>query len=494
MPAESLVIELYKETFGHAPAQVTAIAGAGSNRCYFRMVAKDGSPAPASVIGTVGVNHAENAAFIALARHFTQQGLPVPEIIAVSPDGMCYLQSDLGDASLYSLISEDATNGHFTTESIALLEKSVEMLAQVQHYGARGLNWKLCSPEAMDSRMIRWDLNYFKYCFLKQTGLEFDEIKLEDEFERLHDTLMERVANATTFMIRDFQSRNVMISNGKPMLIDFQGGRRGPAEYDLASFLWQAKAHIPDNLRRHLTEHYLHAAIRINPEVNSKAFKTSLPYFVLFRILQTLGAYGFRGLSEGKAHFMSSIPQALSNLESHLREYNISTEFPYLHELTCRLHNTPVMTDLLTQARIKPFCGLTVTVGSFSYKRGLPKDFSGNGGGFVFDCRAVHNPGRYEQYKRLTGRDEPVKAFLEADGEITLFLNNAWGLTDASVERYLKRGFTSLSVNFGCTGGQHRSVYSAEATARHIAEKFPQTRVVLYHREQNILEIITPTT
>ena len=493
MSAENRLIGLYTDTFGFAPAAVLPLAGAGSNRRYFRITSPDGVSAPLSVIGTFGTDCAENKSFISLARHFAQKNLPVPGVIAVSADNSCYLQEDLGDVSLFSIIRNASVAGGFDEETIHLLEGAAKSLAEVQYFGAEGLDWGICPQQAMDSHMIRWDLNYFKYCFLKQTRLDFSESRLEEEFDYLHDLLLKHAKRATTFMVRDFQSRNIMLANGSvPYLIDFQGGRRGPVEYDVASFLWQAKAGIPKVVRDAVIDSYVKSARFINPAFDEATFRGVLPYFVLFRILQTLGAYGYRGISEGKSHFMASIPLALANLETHLAEYGLDKEFPYISDLAAMLRSTPVIQEVADRLNVAEYDGLTVTVTSFSYKKGFPADFSGNGGGFVFDCRAVHNPGRYDQYKMFTGRDAAVKSFLEEDGEITTFLKNAWGLVDASVARYLKRGFNSLSVNFGCTGGRHRSVYSAEATARHIADSFPQARVVLYHREQGILETFLP--
>ncbi len=484
--------ELYTITFGSAPAAVTPLAGAGSARCYFRITPAEQSLP--TVVGTAGTNLSENVAFTTLARHFATKALPTPRILAESSDRMLYLQEDLGNLSLFEAIREGRSTGNFSSQETGLLEKSIKMMARVQHTGADGIDWRVCFPqEAMDSRMIRWDLDYFKYCFLKASGVEFLEIKLDNEFSRLHNMLTARAASAKEFMARDFQSRNIMLRNGEPFLIDFQGGRRGPVEYDVASFLWQAKAAIPEELRCHLINIYIDEARKANPGFDEPAFRESLPRMVLFRMLQTLGAYGLRGITEHKPHFLASIPAALHNIRCHLRSTELAKEFPYLNQVVSDASATHIAHDMTMLSQVPPFNGLTLTVCSFSYKIGAPPDLSGNGGGFVFDCRAIHNPGRYEPYKRLTGRDAAVRTFLEEDGEIFSFLHNAWELTDASVNRYLNRGFNSLYISFGCTGGQHRSVYSAEATARHMAQKFPQIRVVLWHREQNSLEIIEPS-
>ena len=325
-----------------------------------------------------------------------------------------------------------------------------------------------------------WDLNYFKYCFLKATGLEFQENLLEDDFERMADTLLQ--IEPQVFMYRDFQSRNIMIREEKPYFIDFQGGRKGPFYYDVASFLWQAKANYPDSLRQELLDEYLDA-LRPYHAIDKEQFLTTLRHFVLFRTLQVLGAYGFRGYFEKKAHFIQSVPYAIENLRQLLE-----TDFPEYPYLCLMLRK---LTELPQFASIRNRRKLTVRVMSFSYKKGILEDPSGNGGGYVFDCRAVHNPGKYEQYKQLTGRDKPVIDFLEQDGEILQFLEHVDALADAHVQRFLERGFTNLSICFGCTGGQHRSVYSAEHVAHHLNEKFG-VRIRLIHREQHIEQILEP--
>ena len=283
-------------------------------------------------------------------------------------------------------------------------------------------------------------------------------------------------SSSATFMYRDFQSRNVMIKDDEPWFIDFQGGRKGPVYYDVASFLWQAKANFPDSLRQELLKEYIDALRKYQP-VNEPYFHAQLHHFVLFRTLQVLGAYGFRGYFEKKPHFMQSVPFAIANLRELLKVPY--PEYPYLSKVLTDLVNLKQFTDELQKRT------LTVRVMSFAYKKGIPNDPSGNGGGYVFDCRAVNNPGKYERYKPYTGLDQPVIKFLEDDGEIFHFLENAYELVDAHVKRFMERGFTNMMVCFGCTGGQHRSVYSAQKMAEHINSKF-NVKVELVHREQNI--------
>ncbi len=324
-----------------------------------------------------------------------------------------------------------------------------------------------------------FDLNYFKYCFLKPSAVEFNEVKLQDDFERFAGELLKD--DSDTFMYRDFQARNVMLKDGEPYFIDFQGGRRGPIYYDVASFVWQARAEYPDWLKEKMLSAYMDA-LKEYMNFERQAFDERLRLFVLFRTLQVLGAYGFRGLVEHKAKFVVAIPQALENLRGII-EY-IADDYPYMYEVLKEL------AGIERFARTRDDGRLELKVYSFSYKKGIPEDLSGNGGGYVFDCRSTHNPGRYEPYKKLTGMDAEVIKFLEDDGEILEFLKNVYPLVENHVETYKRRGFTHLMVSFGCTGGQHRSVYCAEHLARHIAGLHPDIRVRLIHREQKIEQIL----
>lgn len=470
-----LLAQLYQSYTGEAPTSIELLPGAGSNRKYFRLKGKE------SLIGVYGTSTEENRAFIYMARHFSQKGLPVPRILAEAADQSAYLQDDLGDISLFQFIKQGRESGNFSDEETNILKQTIRLLPQIQFEGNKEMNFSYCYPlAAFNRRSILWDLNYFKYCFLKATGLEFQENLLEDDFERMADTLLQ--IEPQVFMYRDFQSRNIMIREEKPYFIDFQGGRKGPFYYDVASFLWQAKANYPDSLRQELLDEYLDA-LRPYHAIDKEQFLTTLRHFVLFRTLQVLGAYGFRGYFEKKAHFIQSVPYAIENLRQLLE-----TDFPEYPYLCLMLRK---LTELPQFASIRNRRKLTVRVMSFSYKKGIPEDPSGNGGGYVFDCRAVHNPGKYEQYKQLTGRDKPVIDFLEQDGEILQFLEHVDALADAHVQRFLERGFTNLSICFGCTGGQHRSVYSAEHVAHHLNEKFG-VRIRLIHREQHIEQILEP--
>ena len=504
---------LYEQWSGVAPTHVERLPGAGSNREYYRFTAADGS----TVIGCIGTSRDENHAFVYLTRHFTKRQLPVPQILAVSDDELRYLQTDLGQVSLFDVLRRGReAGGRYNKEERALLAKTIRELPNIQMRGARGLEWSNCYPQPeFDQDSVLFDLNYFKYCFLKATGLDFHELKLEANFRMLAKDLTAEQQDA--FLYRDFQARNVMITaDGSPAFIDYQGGRRGPYYYDLASFLWQASARYPDKLRRELIAEYYDSLKNYTEVPSERHFNERLSLFVLFRILQVLGAYGFRGYFERKRHFIDSIPPAMENLRTLLDDTTAVDAYPYLKEVLSGLCQLPQFapkkvevakradgyktTDTnvytphpqdgpATFSKYDAQGPLVVRVFSFSFTKGIPEDESGNGGGYVFDCRSTHNPGRYEPYKKLTGLDEPVIRFLEDDGEILTFLDSVYKLADAHVRRYIQRGFTSLMFCFGCTGGQHRSVYSAQHLAEHIHDKFG-IEVRICHREQNITQIL----
>ena len=463
--------ELFIQYKHSKPKNIEELPSSGSNRRYFRLTADDDS----TIIGVMGTSVEENIAFVKIAEHFLRQGLPVPEVYGMSEDQQFYIQQDLGDNILFKLTEKGRTCGSFNDNEREMLRKTMAKLPSLQFLGAEGLDFSVCYPQPeFDERMISFDLNYFKYCFLKATGIEFSEIKLEDDFRRMSDILMR--STSATFLYRDFQSRNVMFHNDEPYFIDFQGGRKGPIYYDVASFVWQAKANYSEELREELLKTYLDALRQYMP-VDETYFRQQLRHFVLFRTLQVLGAYGFRGYFEKKPHFLQSVPFAIDNLRRLLREP--FKEYPYLSKILTEL------TQMRQFSEMNPERKLQVKIYSFAYKKGIPNDMTGNGGGYVFDCRAINNPGKYEHYKHFTGLDKEVIQFLEDDGEVFQFLNNAYQLVDAHVQRFIERKFTNLMVSFGCTGGQHRSVYCAEHLAEHLSKKF-DIKIKVIHREQDI--------
>ncbi len=462
-------------------------------------------------IWVVGTSRDENHAFIYLTNHFAKRRLPVPAVLAVSDDELRYLQTDLGSVSLFDAIAGGrAAGGRYTVKEKELLIRTIRELPNFQVRGARDLDFSNCYPQPeFDEDSVLFDLNYFKYCFLKAADLDFHELKLEANFRLFAKDLTSEPCDS--FLYRDFQARNVMLDDaGNPYFIDYQGGRKGPYYYDLASFLWQASAKYSHKLRRELVAEY-YQSLKNYVEVPSvRHFVNRLSLFVLFRTLQVLGAYGFRGYFERKKHFIDSIPPAIQNLRE-LLELDCFP-YPYMVDMLRRLTELPQFARIEQPALSRadgyrtagsnvyeahPQDGpatfskydgkgpLVVRVFSFSFRNGIPEDESGNGGGYVFDCRGTHNPGRYEPYKKLTGLDEPVIRFLEDDGEILAFLDSVYELADAHVDRYMQRGFTDLMFSFGCTGGQHRSVYSAQHLAEHIHGKFG-IEVRICHREQDI--------
>lgn len=507
------LIELYTEWAGAEPAGVEKLPVQGSNRAYYRLTDADGM----SVVGCVGTSRDENHAFIYLARHFAKRRIPVPKLLAVSGDELSYLQEDLGKQSLFDAIRGGReAGGRYNQREKRLLVSAIRELPNIQLRGARGLDWSNCYPQPeFDINSVLFDLNYFKYCFLKPTELDFHELKLEANFRLFAKDLTSEPMDS--FLYRDFQARNIMLdANDHPYFIDFQGGRKGPFYYDLASFLWQASAKYSFKLRRELVYEYYDALKNYTELPSVRHFVNRLSLFVLFRTLQVLGAYGFRGYFERKKHFLDSIPPAIQNLRDVLKMGEKVFPYPYMLEMLRRLTELPRFAQLEQPAvnradgfritaqniyRAHPQDGpatyskydgkgpLVVRVYSFSYRKGIPEDPSGNGGGYVFDCRSTHNPGRYEPYKKLTGLDEPVIRFLEDDGEILQFLESVYRLADHHVKRYIQRGFTSLMFSFGCTGGQHRSVYSAQHLAEHLHNKFG-VEVIVNHREQNICQVL----
>ena len=464
------VKSLFEQYTGQKIRSFEELPSSGSNRRYFRITGDD-----VTLIGARGTSIPENIAFWKMATHFREKGLNVPEVLAHNSDFSCYLQEDLGNDTLFNLVAEGREKGQYSPAEKALIFKAIRALPQIQFEGAEGLDFSVCFPQPeFDERMISFDQNYFKYCFLKATGLEFSEIELDKDFRTMSDVLMQSMSD--TFLYRDFQARNVMIKYGEPYFIDFQGGRKGPIYYDVASFIWQAKAAYSETFKMELIDAYLDALKKYMP-ISRSAFMKTLRHFVLFRTLQVLGAYGFRGYFEKKPHFLQSVPFAMENLRKLLKKP--FDEYPYLNKLLGELTTMKQFSDM-NQER-----GLEVDVFSFAYKKGIPNDASGNGGGYVFDCRGLENPGKYEHFKHFTGMDAEVIKFMEDDGGVLRFLDHAYELVDAHVQRFIERKFTHLMVSFGCTGGQHRSVYCAEHLAEHLSQKF-SIKVRITHRELEI--------
>lgn len=463
---EAALRALYKKAFGREPESCEPLRADGSARRLFRL--KDGARA---AVGVHGPDKLENRAFLEFSRHFRAQKLPVPEIYGADEAAGVYLEEDLGDSTLFEFLSAERKGPGLPPRSAEAYRKVLGWLPKFQAQVKAGLDLKFCYPRAaFDRQSVMWDLNYFKYYFLKLAKVPFNEAKLEDDFAKFADFLLE--APADFFLYRDFQSRNIMLRDGEPWFIDYQGGRRGAAQYDLASLLYDAKADLGPETRDELRDHYL-AVSGHKPAEFLKYF----PAFAYIRIMQAMGAYGLRGFYERKTHFLASVPYAVRNIEWLLRNSELEVKVPELTACFKRIAASSALRQFGTTR-----LGLTVRVMSFSYKNGVPLDDRGHGGGFVFDCRALPNPGRHAEYAQLTGRDKPVIDFLLKEPEVAKYLESVYAITDMSVENYLSRNFTSLSVAFGCTGGRHRSVFCAEALAARLKGRYG-ARVELSHRE-----------
>ena len=465
---------LFERHFGTEPAAVYQIGADGSNRTYFRLV----GPAMETAIGALGPDPEENRAFISYTRSFRAAGFPVPDLYGVDEDRGVWLEEDLGDTTLFDALVQTRQREvePFPPSMVPVYRRVLEELPRFQVEGAEVVDFSVAYPRAaFDKQSIRWDLNYFKYHFLKLAHIPFNEQRLEQDFGTLTWYLLQ--ADTHYFLYRDFQSRNIMLREGAPWFIDYQGGRRGALQYDVASLLYDAKADVPEEVRQDLLEHYMTALERY-VEVDRAAFLDTFRGYVLVRILQALGAYGYRGFYERKARFLQSVPFAARNLRALLAR-GLPLELPELRQVLER-----IVERYADEGEAEEEPGLTVRVTSFSYKRGYPADRSGHGGGYVFDCRALPNPGRELRYQDQTGLDESVVDYLEGREEVGVFWRRIHPLVDAQVEEYLRRGFTSLTVGFGCTGGQHRSVYMSELLGRHLTETFPQVNVHVTHRER----------
>ena len=466
---------LYTKWKGKPPVSVDMLPQSGSERRYFRLHGKSGS-----VIGTYGANIPENNAFIYFSRHFKKINLAVPEIYAISDDGAFYLQEDFGEVSLLYHLEEKK----FSDEVYALFKNSLTELARLQIKGDEGLDYNKClTNKEFGKQAIMADLLYFKYYFLDALRKPYDKQKLIDDFEALSNYLTH--TEYKFFMFRDFQSRNIMITkDGAPHFIDYQGGMKGAPQYDVASMLWQARANLPEEWKQNLLEDYMDSFENFTGSpVDRTVFRSQYNGYVLIRLLQVLGAYGFRGLFERKAQFLTSIPLALINLKEFFNSQSVGIAVPEFKKvLDICVADEVIQQFTPTQATADT--PLVVKVCSFSFRKELPKDESGNGGGFVFDCRGILNPGRIDSMKTQTGRDKEVKDYLEQQTKMPEFLNSVFDIVDTTVEEYIKRGFESLMVSFGCTGGQHRSVYAADALARHLKNKF-KVKLELRHLVQD---------
>lgn len=475
------LLSIFKQYYTLEAEKVSALPRSGSYREYYRLRGQG-----LTAIGVYNYDRKENEAFLEFTRHFLSKGLPVPEIYAENLDENVYLLQDLGDTSLFTFLNEIRDNEDFPPSAVELYKKVLEQLPAFQVRGDEGLDYSKCYPrDRFDKQSMMWDLSYFKYYFLKLAKVPFDEQDLENDFETFSDWLLQE--NSDYFLYRDFQSRNIMIHEGDPYFIDYQGGRKGALQYDVASLLYDAKADIPADVRDDLLAHYLHH-LSGYIEVKEGTFKDYYTGFALIRLMQAMGAFGFRGFYEKKPHFLASIPYAVNNMAYILDHYRLPVSIPHLLEVLGSLAGSPELKQFGDTR--KPNGKLVIEINSFSYKRGIPIDQSENGGGFVFDCRAIHNPGRYQEFSNMTGLHPDVRAFLQKHGDADQFVQDAFLLVKRSIAVYLERHYTNLMVNFGCTGGQHRSVYCAEKMSSLLEQEFgDDIEIYVHHREKELKDL-----
>ncbi len=459
---------LFIDFYGKPPMSIHPVGHSGSERKYFRI-----EGAGSSVIGVFSENIQENRTYFYLTHHFRNLKLPVPDILAIGAEENTYLLEDLGDITLLKKLKNTTINKRFPDDILSLYQNVVEILPRFQVDASKNLDFSKCYPVAeFNNHSVFWDLNYFKYCFLKPQKVQFNEPELERDFQKFANYVTKNKFNY--FMYRDFQARNIMIKNNKPYFIDSQGGRKGPLQYDVISLLYQVRANLPDHIRNLLMDHYLNKLGK-TIKIDKKEFYKNFSFLLYLRIMQVLGAYGFRGLIERKKHFILSLPGAISLLKNTLQEWPLPHNLPEIKKILSLVSEIKLLDE-------KKSNKLTVIINSFSYKNGVPEDNSGNGGGFVFDCRALPNPGRDMKMQKYNGRDKIIIEYLNSKNEVVHFLDQVKKLIDTSIENYISRKFTRLHISFGCTGGQHRSVYCAEKLARHIKQKYPII-VSTNHRE-----------
>jgi len=463
-----------------------ALPPSGSSRKYFRIQSKN-----KTALGVFYPHRKENLAFLGFTKHFLEKKLRVPKIYLEDSDKSFYLIQDLGDETVFSFLNKQRKNGEFPPVVKNIYKKILKDLIIFQTIGGRGLNYKLCSPrDKFDHQSMLWDLNYFKYYFLKLAKINFDEQKLEKGFQKFIDFLLQ--ADCSFFLYRDFQSRNIMLYKNKPYFIDYQGGRQGALQYDLASLIFDAKADLPIPVRNDLIKYYFKNLTQsssstgkqsIEKKVDEKSFLRYFYGYALIRILQAMGSYGFRGFYERKEHFLQSIPYALKNLEYVINQADLPKSTNYLIAILKKVIESPALKTFET---IKNDT-LIVRINSFSYKSGLPLDGSGNGGGFIFDCRLLTNPGKIEKYKNLNGNDQSVIDFFKKKKEADEFMKNVFSLVNQAVKKYKKRNFNDLMINFGCTGGQHRSIFCANKLVEYLKTKGIKTIVRHLEQEKKLL-------
>jgi aminoglycoside/choline kinase family phosphotransferase len=467
----SSITGLFRKWSGHTPLTIKRLPDTASGRKYYRLQADN-----IAAMGVYNNNKRENQAFLYLSAHLKKYDVNVPAVYGTDIENGVYLIEDLGDNTLYSFIEKARDNKDFMEQAVNMYKKVVDNMPGIQVRASGDMDFSICYPRPeFDYQSIMWDLNYFKYYFLRLAGVTFNEQYLEEDFQSLAKYLLQ--ADCNYFLYRDFQSRNIMIKGGDLYFIDYQGGRRGALQYDLASLLFEAKIQLPAGLRQEILDHYIRVFSRIK-SFNSEEFLKYYPSYILIRLMQAMGAYGLRGYYEHRSFFLRSIPHAVDNMDWLLHNHNIGIKIPALMDCLRQITGSK---EIREYGQERP--GLTVSINSFSYIYGsVPQDNTGNGGGFIFDCRAMPNPGIYPQFSNMTGKDSEVIEFLEKKEEVIKFADNVYSIIEASINNYRKRNFANLMISFGCTGGRHRSVYFAEHIAKRIKDNF-NISIKIRHRE-----------
>jgi aminoglycoside/choline kinase family phosphotransferase len=465
------ISELFRKWSGHTPETIIRLPDTASGRKYYRLQA-----ASMTAIGVYNDNKRENQAFLYLSVHLQKHDVNVPTVYETDIENGVYLIEDLGDNTLFGFIEKIRDNNDFLEQSVKIYKRVVDNMPGIQVRASGDMDFSICYPRPeFDCQSIMWDLNYFKYYFLRLTGVTFDEQYLEDDFQSLAKYLLE--ADCNYFLYRDFQSRNIMIRGDDLYFIDYQGGRRGALQYDLASLLFEARVQLPAVLRKEILDYYLAVYSKIK-SFSAEKFLKYYPSYILVRLIQAMGAYGLRGYYERRSFFLRSIPYAVQNMHWLLHNYYIGINIPALTDCLRQIADSPNISEYMQDEK-----EFTVSINSFSYVYGsIPQDNTGNGGGFVFDCRAMPNPGRYPQFSNMTGKDREVIEFLEKEEDVIKYAENVYSIIESSINNYREKKFTSLMVNFGCTGGRHRSVYFAEQMAKRIRNNF-NINIKIRHRE-----------
>jgi aminoglycoside/choline kinase family phosphotransferase len=324
MDTSEIILEGYREIFGNSDLKITALPGSGSDRKYFRIEAGG-----KTLIGAYNPVPEENEAFIGFTEHFAAKGLNVPEIYGYLPDKHIYFLSDLGDINLYKWLKGRPDITNFNEETKDLFRRILDHLILFQTIGVEGLNLDLCYPHrSFDRQSMMWDMNYFKYMLLKFLAVPFNERRLEHDFNSLADYLLQ--AGQDYFLYRDFQSANIMIKDDEPWFIDYQGGRKGAPQYDVASLLYDAKIPMLASNRDELLRYYVGKFCAVSHEDEHK-FAGYFAGFSMIRIMQALGAFGFRGLYEQKPTFTESIVPGVNLLQEVIMTAEINLRLPELH-------------------------------------------------------------------------------------------------------------------------------------------------------------------